>query len=123
MIRQRGIALVLPVLVLLLLVSISWTQSAKVNKPSKDSCASSLASSTESMGEFRLRQLPQLVVQSDLHDVVGSKTTCFSDGQFCIGVQPFHDTTGYFTLGSKPVEKEFPMTAQCPHEFLHRVEA
>ena len=38
------------------------------------------ASSTESMGEFRLRQSPKLVVESGLHHVVGSETTCLSDG-------------------------------------------
>ena len=64
-----------------------------------------LASSTESMGEFRLRQSPKLVVASGLHHVVGSETTCLSDGQFRVGVQALHDTTGNFTFGSNPVQE------------------
>ena len=63
------------------------------------------ASSTESMGEFRLRQSPKLVVASGLHHVVGSETTCLSDGQFRVGVQALHDTTGNFTFGSNPVQE------------------
>ena len=67
--------------------------------------ASKKASSTESMGEFRLRQSPKLVVASGLHHVVGSETTCLSDGQFRVGVQALHDTTGNFTFGSNPVQE------------------
>ena len=70
-----------------------------------DGLAHKLASSTESMGEFRLRQSPKLVVASGLHHVVGSETTCLSDGQFRVGVQALHDTTGNFTFGSNPVQE------------------
>ena len=62
------------------------------------------------------------MIQSDFRTPIRPKTEGFSGGQFCLGVETLHNTTGKLPPGPEPVEQQRPMTSQHPGHFLHRLD-
>src|SRR5690606_18483741 len=67
------------------------------------------ASSAESVGEFRLGQRAESMVQSDFCTVIGPKAEGFSGRQFCLAVKSLHDAAGELAFGPEPVHQKLSM--------------
>ncbi len=84
-----------------------------------------IASSAESVGEFRLGQSAKGMIQADFHGVAGAKIHRFSGGRFCLVVEPFDNAAGKLALGSKPVRLQGgmrPLISKTPYHPLERPE-
>ena len=68
-----------------------------------------MASSTESVGNRRVRQIAKCMIQSDFHRSIGPKAVCFSYGQFRFVVEPFDSSGGDRPLRVEPVEQQRAM--------------
>ena len=62
-----------------------------------------LASSVESVGEFRFGKLSELVIQGDFDRFIGFETVCLFHRQLGLVVQTLDRTAAEFPFGPKPV--------------------
>ena len=69
------------------------------------------ASSEESVGDVRLRQFAQCVIQRYFRDMEGAETVGFSHGQFGLVVEPLDHAAGELLPGTEVVEDQCAMRA------------
>ena len=81
-----------------------------------------LASSAESVGMLRLRQVAKCVIQSDFQRPAGAKPICPFGNHSGLAVEALDNATGELPLGSEPVEDQVAVRAQHAGHLLHRVE-
>jgi len=63
------------------------------------------------------------VIEGGFRDFVAFKAPGFSEGEFDVGVEAFHDAAGDLLLRLEPVEEELAVLAEGADEFLDGLES
>ena len=72
------------------------------------------ASSVESVGKLRLRQLAKCMIQCDFRNPKGAESVGFSQGEFGFIVEALHDSGGELFSGPEIVQND--LDAACQEE-------